>query len=40
MIGTDIDARYSVSDTECEQKVEQLKNGMTKAFNYSLGIAN
>lgn len=36
MMGKNMDARYAVSESECEQKIEQLKDGMTKAFNYSL----
>lgn len=31
------DAGYTVSDSECEEKVEKLKEEMTKVFNYSQG---
>ncbi|XP_052072916.1 uncharacterized protein LOC127711015 isoform X2 [Mytilus californianus] len=36
MMGRDIDARYTVSENECEEKISQLKDGMSKAFMYSL----
>lgn len=38
MMGRDIDARYAVTEKECEEKISQLKDGMSKAFMYSLGI--
>jgi len=31
------DAGYTVSDSECEENVEKLKEEMTKVFNYSQG---
>ncbi|XP_076108860.1 uncharacterized protein LOC143076850 [Mytilus galloprovincialis] len=36
MMGRDIDARYAVTENECEEKISQLKDGMSKAFMYSL----
>lgn len=32
------DAGYSVSDTECENEIEKLKQEMTKVYNYSQGL--
>ena len=32
------DAGYSVSDTECENEIEKLKQEMTKVYNYSQGF--
>lgn len=36
MMGQDVNSRFAVSEEECEEKISELKEGMTKAFEYSL----
>lgn len=37
MLGQDVDSRFPVTEMECVEKISELKEGMTKAFEYSLG---
>jgi hypothetical protein len=37
MLGQDVDSRFPVTEMECADKISELKEGMTKAFEYSLG---